>query len=143
MSISRIDLPTYPVEFVVGWRVSNGVHSQILKPRSWAAPQRRLESLWPYRLNGQHPSSLLRQLRPRLRVRVEQRKVTDDDGDGESNRQHPGQGTNRPNEHTEVGFRSHITVSDCSHRNNSPPETEGYRCEVVVLVRFSPLGVEY
>ena len=98
--------------------------------------------LRPDRLDGQHASSLLRQLGARLRVRVEECEVTDDDGDGQSDGEHAGEGAQRTDEHADVRLRRHVSVADRRHRDDRPPQADGNRREVVVRVVLYALGVE-
>lgn len=69
-----------------------------------------------------------------LRMGVEHGKVADNDGHGKCNRQHTGQGTQRSNEHADVGFRCHIAVADGGHRHNGPPQPKRYAFELVVRI---------
>ena len=99
-------------------------------------------SLGSDRLHGQHSPSLLRQLSPGLRVRVEECKVADDDRDREGDGQDPGQGAQRSDEHSNVRLRGHVAIANRRHGNDGPPEANGYRREVVVRVVLDTLSVE-
>lgn len=56
-----------------------------------------------------------------LRMRIEHRKVADNNRNGQRNGQYTSERTQGPNEHTDIGLWCHITISHGSHRNNGPP----------------------
>ena len=101
----------------------------------------RIRRLRPHRLDRQHPSPLFRQLRARLRVRVEQREVTDDDRHGQRDREHAGYRAQRADEHADVRLGRHVAVPDRRHRHYRPPQPHGYRLEVVLRIVLDALGV--
>ena len=68
-----------------------------------ARPAARARALGPRRLDGQHATALLGELRARLRVRVEHGEVAHDDGHRERDGEHAGDGARRAHEHAPVG----------------------------------------
>jgi len=74
-------------------------------------------------------ASNLGQFGARLRVRVEQTEVVDDDRDGKVERQHAEQGTDRADQHAEVRARAQVAVADRRHRHYRPPQTDRDRRE--------------
>ena len=74
-------------------------------------------------------------------MRIEQGKVADDDGHREGYGEHPGDGAQRSDEHPGVGLRDDVTVPERRHGNDGPPQSDGDRHEVVVLVCLDAFGV--
>lgn len=79
------------------------------------------KSTWPFdgpvttgRLgfNVAHSSPLSRQLLPRLSVRIEHRKVADDDGNRKSDGQHTGDGAQSADHHSGIGSWHHVAIAD-------------------------------
>ena len=67
-------------------------------------------------------------------VTVEEEEVVDEHRHGEPYHQDAGQRAERPDQVTQVGRRVHVTITDCSHGNDGPPEALGYVREVFVSV---------
>jgi len=99
------------VKFGVYGRVLSlhGRQSQLsaLQPSARTVPQSRLQcpSLGSHGLDRQNPASLLGQLGPRLRVRVEQSEVGHDHRNRKCYGQHAGQSAQRADEHTYDRFQ--------------------------------------
>ena len=119
------------------------VHSPV--GRRPAAPSRLRNpalSFRPDRFDRQDPPSFLGQFGARLRVRIEQGKVADDDRYRKCDGQHAGQRAQRSDEHPHVSLRGHVPVPHRCHGNDGPPEPDRDGREVVVGVVLDPLGVE-
>ena len=93
------------------------------------------------RLHRQHSTPLLGQLGARLRVRVEQREVGDDDRNRKCYGEDAGERAQRTNEHADVRLGSHVAVTDRRHRHDRPPQADRDRREVVGRVVLDALGV--
>ena len=132
---TTVDARTVPVAFprVVGGGVvaSGGAESpldrhavadrgRLVMPAGVMRRDRR--RLGPDRLDGQDAPALLGELGARLRVRVEEREVGDDDGDGQRDRQYAGERAQRPDEHADVRLGRHVAVADRRHRHDRPPQ---------------------
>ena len=145
---------TYSIELVVEcWVVVfNGVHTPILRPgapTSWApgAAHRhargRAHFARAHSLHRKYSSPLLGQLGTRLGVRIEESKVTHDDGHWQGDRQHPRESTQAAHEHAHVSLRGHITVTHSSHGHYGPPESDRDAGEIIGRVILDALGVVY
>ena len=88
-----------------------------------AGPLLPARRLGPHRLDRQDPAPLLGQLGARLRVRVEQREVWDDDRDRKCYREYAGERAERADKHAEVGPRRHVAVADRRHGHDRPPQS--------------------
>lgn len=67
-------------------------------------------------------------------MRIEHRKIRHDDGDGKRDRQHSGQRAQRAHEHTHIGLRGHVAVSNRSHGHDGPPQAFRNTFEVILRV---------
>ena len=75
-------------------------------------------------------------------MRVEECKVADDDRNRKCYRQYACKSAHRADEHAEIGFRSHISVPDCRHGDDRPPQADRDGREVVGRVVLRSLRVE-
>lgn len=73
-----------------------------LWPTRTARTAARARTLRTRGLDGKHSAPLLRELRARLRVRVEHGEVAHNDGHRESDREYAGDGAHRTHEHSPV-----------------------------------------
>ena len=103
--------------------------------------QRRAQRPHPRLLHRQYAASLLRQLGSRLRVTVIHRKVADDHGHRQGDREDTGEGAQRADEHAHVGLGHHVPVADGGHRDQCPPQAQRYALEVVLRIVLRTLRV--
>lgn len=71
-----------------------------------------------------------------LRVWIKHGEVRHDDRNGKCDGQHAGQRAQRSDEHSHVGFRSHVSVSDRGHGHDRPPKSFWNTLEVVLRIRL-------
>ena len=76
-----------------------------------------------------------------LRVTVVHGKVGNDDRNGQGNGEHAGQGAQSADEHADVGLGCHVSVTDCCHGDQRPPQAERYAVEIVVRIGLDAFGV--
>lgn len=62
------------------------------------------------------------------------RKVADDHGHRQGDREDTGKGAQRADEHPYVGFRHHVPVTDGGHRDQSPPQSQWYALEIILRI---------
>ena len=121
----------------------DGVHAPVLRYAANARISRPYGDFRSDRLDRQYSSSLLRQSGSGLRVRVEHGEVGDDDGHGQRDREHAGEGAQGADEHPDVRLRRHVPVAHRRHRDDSPPQPDRDRREIILRVVLDPLRVEY
>ena len=77
-------------------------------------------------------------------MHVEEREVARDDGDGESDEQHPPDGAQRADDAAADRRRRDVPVADGRHRDDAPPEADRDVGEGALLAELADaLGVEY
>jgi len=81
-------------------------------------------ALGPHGLDGKHATPLLGQLGARLRVRVEESEVGDDDRNRKCYGEHAGERAKRPDEHADVRLGRHVAVANRCHGDDGPPQPD-------------------
>jgi len=74
-------------------------------------------------------------------VTVIHRKVANDHGHWQGDREDTGQCAERADEHADVRFRHHVPVTDGGHGHQGPPQTQRYALEVVLRIVLGALRV--
>ena len=69
------------------------------------------------------------------------RKVADDHGHRQGDREDTGEGAQRADEHPHVGLGHHVAVADGGHRDQCPPQAQRYALEVVLRIVLGTLRV--
>ena len=95
----------------------------------------------PGLLHRKHSTPLLRELGSRLRVTVIHRKVADDHGHWQGDREYASEGAERTDEHAHIRLGHHVAVADRGHRDQGPPQTQRYTLEIVLRVVLDALRV--